>query len=93
MHNADIRTVREALMDCPPADCQPDPGLAFERIAKRLQPLVDHAKQDEFKALCDPLIKWLNDNFHPHVSVYITPTSAELSSGETAYTTEAFLLD
>lgn len=93
MRDTDPQTVREALFDCAAADGHDDPGLAFERIAKRLAPMVNHARADEFKCLCDPLIKWLNDNFHPHVSVYITPTSAELSSGETAYTTEAFLRD
>ena len=91
----DIRNVREALHEHypGPADCQDNAAFCFERIARRLNPMVSHAQQDEFKALCDPLIKWLNDNFHPHVSVIVTPTSAELSSGETAYTTEAFLRD
>ena len=37
---------------------------------------------EEFEALARPMIKWLNDNWHPHVTVIITPTSAELLSGE-----------
>ena len=35
----------------------------------------------EFQELCKPLIKWLNENYHPHVAITITPSSAELSEG------------
>lgn len=43
--------------------------------------------QDNEKALAElreaaaPLLKFLNDNFHPHVTVIVTPTSVELSEG------------
>lgn len=39
------------------------------------------AKQQEFTELARPLMKWLCDNYHPHVIVTVTPTSAELSEG------------
>lgn len=35
----------------------------------------------DFDALCRPLIKFLNDNYHPHVKVIVTPTGAELLEG------------
>ena len=35
----------------------------------------------EFENLCRPLIKWLNDNYHPHVTILITPINAELLEG------------
>lgn len=35
-------------------------------------------KLDEFKELARPLIKYLCENFHPHVTIVITPTGAEL---------------
>jgi hypothetical protein len=35
----------------------------------------------DFKSASMPLIKWLNENHHPHVSVIVTPTSAELCEG------------
>lgn len=39
------------------------------------------AKLQELEQLTRPLMKWLNDNYNPHVSVCVTPTSAELSLG------------
>ncbi|MDO9536087.1 MAG: hypothetical protein Q7J85_12345 [Bacillota bacterium] len=36
---------------------------------------------DEFEALARPLMKFLNDNCHPHVSVIVTPTNGELLEG------------
>ena len=47
----------------------------------------------EFCALAEPLIKFLCEEWHPHVTVVVTPTSAELLSGEMGFTTEAFLVD
>lgn len=35
----------------------------------------------EFRELTEPLIKWLNENHHPHVTLIITTNSAELSEG------------
>lgn len=32
----------------------------------------------ELQNLCDPLIKYLNDNYHPHIKLIITSTSIEL---------------
>lgn len=42
---------------------------------------MGNSKQEEFEELAGPMIKWLCENYHPHVSVIITPTSAELSEG------------
>ena len=38
-------------------------------------------KPTEFEALARPLIEWLNDNYHPHVTAIITPTNAEVLEG------------
>lgn len=35
-----------------------------------------------FEEAARPLIKWLCENWHPHVKVIVTPTGAELLSGE-----------
>jgi hypothetical protein len=35
-------------------------------------------KMNEFEEKVRPVIEWLNENYHPHVSVIITPTNAEL---------------
>lgn len=47
----------------------------------------------EFQALAKPLIKWLNENYDPHRTIIITPTSAELCQGCMAFQTEEFLRD
>lgn len=36
---------------------------------------------DDFKKAALPLIKYLCENHHPHVTVIVTPTSAELLEG------------
>ena len=51
------------------------------------------ARLDEFQALCDPLIKWLNDNANPHSKIIVTTGSAELLSGERAYHSTKFIKD
>ena len=42
---------------------------------------MGNSKSEEFEELARPMIKWLCDNYHPHVIVVITPTSAELNEG------------
>lgn len=43
-----------------------------------------------FDELARPLIQWLNENAHPHCEIHVTPTSATLAEGVTAYQTEEF---
>lgn len=50
-------------------------------------------KRAEFKKLTDPVIKFLNENFHPHVKVIIDVGSAELVEGKMAHRTEEFFRD
>ncbi len=47
----------------------------------------------EFEEVTWPVVAWLNANCHPHVTVVIQPTSAELMEGTTAYTTLDYLRD
>ena len=49
-------------------------------------------EQERFEAICKPIIEFLNE-FHPHVSIIITPTSAELSEGMMAFYTEEYIKD
>lgn len=51
------------------------------------------AKMEEFQSVTKPIIKWLNDNHHPHMSVLITPTGAELLEGNISFQTEEFWRD
>jgi len=54
---------------------------------------VHAALQVEFQELAKPLIKFLCEEWHPHTMILITPTGAELVSGEMAFQTEEFLVD
>lgn len=47
----------------------------------------------EFEGLSKPMIKFLCDNFHPHVTVIITPIGAEILSGSAAFRCEEYLRD
>ena len=37
--------------------------------------------KNKFEELAKPILKYLCENYHPHVTVIITPTSAELLEG------------
>lgn len=50
-------------------------------------------KDAEFEAITRPVIEFINQNYHPHVTVVIDPTSAVLSEGSIAYTTNDYLRD
>ncbi len=57
---------------------------------------ANQATQDAraaFEAVTRPVVEWLCANRHPHVTVVITPTGAELLEGTTAYTTTEYLRD
>lgn len=43
--------------------------------------ILTEEQQAEFETLTRPLLKFLCENCHPHVSVLVTPTTAELLEG------------
>lgn len=42
---------------------------------------ITHEQQVSLAAAAEPLIKWLNENCHPHCAVYVSVTHAELVEG------------
>ena len=54
---------------------------------------MDEEKIKEFMAHSEPLIKWLNDNCHPHTTIIIDPTSAQVFEGSIVYSTDKYLKD
>jgi hypothetical protein len=50
-------------------------------------------QHQEFEALARPMIEWLCKNLHPHVTVIIDCTHAELCEGSMAFTTHDYLVD
>lgn len=53
----------------------------------------NNCKRNEFENLVKPLIKFLNDNWHPHTKIIIDLTSAEIVTGEESVYTEEYLKD
>lgn len=51
------------------------------------------ARPDGFEEAAKPLIKWLAESVHPHHTVIVTSTHAELLQGEHVVNTEEFLKD
>ena len=49
---------------------------------------MNEEQRQEFKELTDPLIKYLNDNHHPHMKIIIDPSSAEIVEGVNCHRTE-----
>ena len=54
--------------------------------------MTDQIKQ-EFEDKAKGLMEWLCTNGHPHMTIVITPTSAELLEGCIAVQTDEFLRD
>jgi len=54
---------------------------------------MEDEKQKQFEELSKPLIKLLNEKFHPHVTIILTPTGAELVRGKCAFSTTDFVKD
>lgn len=50
-------------------------------------------QQAEFEALTRPVIKFLNDNFHPHAVVVIETDRAELMEGLYVFPCKEFIPD
>lgn len=51
------------------------------------------AQTKQFDALAKALMQWLCENANPHATVIVTPTTAELLSGEHAIETHEFVKD
>ena len=47
----------------------------------------------EFEAKARDLMKWLCDNGHPHMTIIVTPTSAELVEGCVGIHTHEYVRD
>lgn len=52
--------------------------------------------EERFKKLkeaSEPLIKYLNDNYHPHVTAIVTNNKCEIVEGLITHVTDEFILD
>lgn len=74
-------------------DKEAEVGGLVGRSQKPQKPDPDKFPMEEFEALARPLIEWLNNNYHPHTSIRIDNTGAELCEGVMSFVTEDYLLD
>ena len=49
-------------------------------------PCVDQSQKDLIEA-CEPLIRFLAENYHPHVTAIVTSTGVELVEGLRSHST------
>lgn len=76
-----------------------EPGtVTREQYAQEAERIknINELKMDinaDFDAAARSLMKWINDNGHPHQTIIIDATSAVLYSGEKSITTEEFIKD
>ena len=65
-----------------------------EKPAMISQPLQTGFSTKEFDEAAKPLIKFLNHvEFHPHMTVVVTATNAELMEGKRNFVTHEFVKD
>jgi len=50
-------------------------------------------RRKEFEELTRPLIKWMNENYHPMTTVNVSCTHAELAEGLIAFVTNDYIKD
>lgn len=55
--------------------------------------ILTDEQRKQFEEAAKPLIKFLCENCHPHVTVIVEPTRAELLEGSCSIKCEEFILD
>lgn len=55
--------------------------------------LLNKKQKDEFVKKVEPLIKYINDNFHPHVTLVINHGNVELVEGIFNFITYEYIKD
>jgi len=48
----------------------------------------DYSGEDEFKKTATPLVKYINENYHPHTVVIVNNKSAEIFEGVKVFNTD-----
>lgn len=58
-------------------------GFDFNKLVELIKQYEDDKSKD-FESVVRPVIKYLCENYHPHVTIIVTPTNAELLEGQQA---------
>ena len=62
-------------------------------INKPSKPKFSEEQRKAFESAARPLLRYLNDNHHPHMTAIVTQTTAELVEGQMAFMTEEYIKD
>lgn len=54
---------------------------------------MNEAQRKTFEEACRPLMKWMNENCHPHHVVVIDHTNAQLHESQISFNTNEYLRD
>lgn len=73
--------------------CEVKGKVSFNQLKNMDNKVIKNKLSDEFIEKAKPLIKYLNDNHHPHTSIVITPTSVRLLEDLQADYTHEFIND
>lgn len=89
MTNEDAKIIMERALQIPVAEADAAFVLAFieERLRNETQ------KVSSFEDVVKPAMKWLAENKHPHMSIIIESTRAELVEGVECVATDEFIKD
>jgi long-subunit acyl-CoA synthetase (AMP-forming) len=63
------------------------------KVKAKVETKVSERSFKTFQKHANQLIKYLNDEHHPHTSIIITPTSAEVVVGVAGFSTDGFVKD
>jgi hypothetical protein len=55
--------------------------------------MITKEQQIKLEEIAKPVVKWLNDNCHPHVTVIITPSHVNLLETLFSFPVEEYILD
>lgn len=71
--------------------CKAIDSELFNKLTDEIIELIEN--KPSFEDACNPLIKWLCENKHPHTTVILTSNRAELVEGIQCYNTVKYILD
>lgn len=62
-------------------------------VSDIIQLLEENSKINTFEEAVKPLMKWLCENTHPHITVVVSGTIAEMLEGLESVKTDEFIVD
>jgi len=63
------------------------------KIQPRINMIIDNQKEEELIAAAKPLVKWLNENGHPHSKAIVETNRVELLEGICSNSITEFIKD